>query len=190
MNMIIEDYLNIENDFFELNSEEKIAYMNLYFDKPSDIMNKNSITKTPIFNDEFISWISKAFKRAPRGYRIDLNIEFKDFEGYDNESLCEIFKKNILLEVKANKLEADGKNKTAFSLIIIGIIFFLAMLLINNLWKSGGVAKDIFSYIADIATTVTFWEAMTILVVNNKERRSYLKCLYNKFNKIEFVLKN
>ena len=45
-------------------------------------------------------------------------------------------------------------------------------------------------YISDIATTVSFWEAMTILVVEQKEKRAYLKNLKSRFSSIRFVDKN
>lgn len=92
----------------------------------------------------------------------------------------------MVLEFKKSERKANSKNFIAYSLIIIGIIFFVIMILINNLWKDGGILKDIFKYVSDIATTVTFWETMTILVVENKERRSYMKNLYSRFDNIEF----
>jgi len=45
--------------------------------------------------------------------------------------------------------------------------------------------KEIFRYISDIATTVTFFKAMTILIVENKENANHLKDISGKFNSIE-----
>ena len=180
----IKEYMGIEKDFFELDKEKKIAYMKLEFSKPSDIFDLNSISKIPILSDDFIDWVSSSFDMAPRGYKIDLEVLFDDLEGYDNDKLQKIFRKNMMLEFKKTQGKAHTKNLIAYSLIGLGVIFFITMLLITNLWKDGGVAKDIFTYIADIATTVTFWEAMTILVVENKERRSYMKNLYSRFDNI------
>lgn len=183
------EFLDIENEFYELDKENKIAYMKLEFDKPSDLFDQNTISNTPILSSEYIRWVSDSFERAPRGYKIDLKILFNDLEDYDNEKLNDIFKKNMVLEFKKIERNANSKNIIAYSLIIIGIIFFVIMILINNLWKDGGILKDIFKYVSDIATTVTFWEAMTILVVENKERRSYMKNLYSRFDNIEFKKK-
>ena len=133
-----------------------------------------------------MDWISSAFDFAPKKYKIDLSVSFKDLQGYDEDTLQIIFKKNIMLELKKNEGKAHSKNVIAYSLIGIGVAFFVAMLMINNLWTSGGLLKDIFSYVADIATTVTFWEAMTILVVESKERRSYMRNLLERFSKIHF----
>lgn len=183
------EFLDIENDFYELDKDNKIAYMKLEFQKPSDIFDKNTISKTPILSTDYIKWVSDSFERAPRGYKINLEILFNDLEEYDNEKLNDIFKRNMVLEFKKSERKANSKNFIAYSLIIIGIIFFVIMILINNLWKDGGILKDIFKYVSDIATTVTFWEAMTILVVENKERRSYMKNLYSRFDNIEFKKK-
>ena len=39
----------------------------------------------------------------------------------------------------------------------------------------------------DIATMVTFWEAMTILVVRNREQKKYLDSLVGSFHSISFL---
>ena len=44
------------------------------------------------------------------------------------------------------------------------------MMMITNLWEDGGVWKNIICYIMDITTIVTFFEAMNILIVENKEK--------------------
>lgn len=190
MNKNVKEFINIEEEFFELDKENKITHINLEFNKPSDIFDINSITKVPILSDDFIELIQSSFELAPRKYKIHLTISFDDLEGYDNDSLQDIFNRNMMLEFKRNEVKANTKNKIAISLICIGLLFFIAMLLISNLWHDGGVLKEIFTYIADIATTVTFWEAMTILVVENKERRTYMKNLYTRFDSIEFKKKD
>lgn len=182
----LKELLNVENEFFDLDYNKRIAYMHLEFDKPSDIFDLNSKTKLPVLSDDFMEWIASAFDYAPKKYKIDLDVSFTDMEGFDNDALQAIFKKNMMLEFKENEGKARTKNNIAFSLIGIGVIFFITMLLINNLWINGGLIKDIFKYVADIATTVTFWEAMTILVVENKERRSYMKNLIGRFSSIRF----
>ena len=185
----MEEYKNIEGEFFVLDHEKKIAYMELEFDKPSDIFDTNAITKMPILSDDFLEWIESAFSEAPRKYWIDLRISFLDFEGYDEEQMKTIFLKNMVLEFKKNHEKARVKNHLAYSLLGIGICLFIAMMLITNLWKDGGLVKDIFAYIADITTTVTIWEAMTILVVENKERRTYMKNLLSRFSSLRFAVK-
>ena len=183
---LAEDFKNIENDFFELDHENKKAHMKLSFSKPSDIFDVNSITKLPVLSDDFNDWIKSSFEYAPRKYKIDLDIGFDDMEGYEEEQLKEIFHKNMLLEGKKNLKQTALKNKIALGLVITGLISLIAMILLLSLWKDGDVAKEIVSYVFDIATTVTFWEAMTILIVENKEKRDLTKNFIRKYDSITF----
>ena len=52
------------------------------------------------------------------------------------------------------------------------------------------LAKEIISYIFDISVTVTFWEALTILIVENKEKRKTDIEILKRFKTIKFHLNN
>jgi len=185
--MIIKEIANIEKYFFDIDENVKIARIVLEFDRPEDIFDRNYITKTPVLSDDFSKWIGSAFDLVSPKYRIDLTVRFKDMGDYTEEGLSEIFRKNMDLEFKSKFAANRKKNHIAFSLIGVGVAFFLVMMLISRLWCTESVWKDIFVYISDIATTVTFWEAMTILVVEQKEKRAYLRNLRNRFSAIRFV---
>jgi len=180
---------NLENEFFELDHINKIAYMKLEFNKPSDIFDVSSITKTPIFSDDFVEWIYSAFEYTPNKYKLNLDVSFNEMENYTSEQLKNIFDKNIALEFKKHERKAFSKNKIAYSLIGLGVLSLLAMLLITYLWIGENVLKSIFTYVFDIATTVTIWEAMTILIVENKERRSQIVSLVKGVDAIKFEKK-
>ena len=182
----IRNLINIENDFFDLDNENKIANMKLEFETPDEIFDKNSITKIPIFSDDFSDWLKVAFEYTPKNYKINLDISFNDFKEYTEDDFKDIFIKNTLLEFNRSRRKNKLKNRIAYCLIFLGILFFVIMLLLSNLWKNGGLVKDIFSYMFDIATTVMFWEAATILIVENAERRNYAKSLIKKFGSIDF----
>lgn len=186
MNKKVKDFINLEEEFFELDKESKMANMKLEFESPIEIFDKNSITKTPVFNDEFTEWMQAAFEYAPRGYKINLDVAFNDMGEYTSEDLKSFFLKNTALEFKRSQRKMNLKNKIAFVLIGLGLVLLIALLLVTALWKDGGTAKEIFTYVFDIATTVTFWEALTILVVENTERRNYMGSLLKKFKNIEF----
>jgi len=183
---LLDLYKDIENEFFELDHEKKIALMKLHFSKVSDIFDTNSLTKQPIMSDDFLDWIKSAFDYAPKKYKIDIDISFDDLEDYSEEELEKLFLKNVFLEAKKSGRDMIAKNKIALNLIILGLIFLVTMILITSLWKDGGVIKEIISYIMDIACTVTIWEALTILIIDNKEKREYSKNLMKKFDKIIF----
>ena len=183
---ILEDYKNIEESFFALDHENKTVSIPLVFEKPSDIFDINAITKTPVFNDDFLEWIFASFQYSPRRYKVDLDISFQDLEGYKEEDLKKIFYKNIFLDAKKNQKESTFKNKIAIGLVITGVFSLTAMILLMSLWKDGGIVKEIISYIFDIAVTVTLWEAMTILIVDKKEKREFCTNLLKRFHSISF----
>ena len=189
MGEIKEKFENIENEFFELDHENKKALMRLEFEKPSDIFDKNAITKIPVLSDDFIEWVKSAFGYAPSKYKIDLVISFNDLESYSEEELRNIFFKNIILEGKKALEDNVSKNKIALGLIGLGTLFLIGMILLKGFWTDGGVFEEIVSYILDIACTVTIWEALTILIVENKEKRDLAKNLIKKFDSISFIKK-
>lgn len=183
----IKELSGIEETFFVIDKNAGVARIELQFETPAELFDGNYLSKTPILSDDFMDWISSAFSLVSTDYKIDLTVKFEDMQGYTEEELRKIFSQNIGLEFKSKFMENRRNNRVAFSLIGIGILFFLAMLAISHLWNSDSVWKEIFVYISDIATTVTFWEAMTILVVQQREKRAYLKNLVNRFSEIRFI---
>lgn len=179
-------YEHIEEDFFEIDKETKIAHVKLIFEKPSDIFDLNYISKLPVLSDDFLDWIGSAFQLIPLKYKIELTVEFNDLEGWDEERLSDVFKKNIMLEHRAVKSREKKKNIIACGLIGIGAVMFIAMILISRLWQADSLLKDIFFYLSDIATTVAFWEAMYILVVERGESGFHRKSLVYRFASIKF----
>ena len=95
--------------------------------------------------------------------------------------------KNILLDAKSKLDNQKKRNSIAYGLIAVGIVFFIGMILTELQWETESVMKTIISYISDIATTVAFWEAMTILIVERKEQRSYLKAVGKRFSGVSFA---
>ena len=186
MGRFIYQYRNIEDEFFDLDHANKKALMKLEFNRPSDIFDKNAVTKLPVLSDDFLDWVRASFEYAPRNYKIDLDIAFTEMEGYSEEQLRDIFFKNMLLEGKKSLQTTHVKNVIALGLAITGLVLLVSMILLMSLWKDGGIAKEIVSYIFDIATTVTFWEAMTIWIVENKEKRELTGNLVRKYDSITF----
>lgn len=179
-------YGRIEEDFFDIDKKAKIARVKLKFEKPSDIFDVNYISKLPVLSDDFLDWIGSVFKLIPLKYKIDLTIEYDDLEGWDEEQLLDVFKKNIMLEYRSAKNIEKRKNLIAYGLIGAGSIMFIAMILISSLWHADSLLKDVFIYISDIATTVAFWEAMYILVVERGESGFRRKGLAYRFASIKF----
>ena len=186
MKNIIKKYENIEKEFFEIDEENKVAKVKLYFAAAPDVFDLSYETKKPVLSDDFFDWVKTAFDIIPRKYKIDLDVRFGDLCGYDAEELKKIFTDNIFLEYKTQANERRTRRNIAYGLIGIGTVMLVGMILINALWNAENIFKTIFSYVADIAATVTYWEALNILVVEDKENRSYVTGLVKRFGGIKF----
>lgn len=186
----INELLNIEKEFYDFDEEKKEINFKLEFSEPEEIFDKNSITKVPVLSDEFFSWIQSSLEYTPNDYKLNIDIKFDDMKGYNEQQLKEIFNKNLQLEFKKNHRQKKSKDLIAYSLIAIGIVSLISMLLITWLWTQESLFRKIVTYVLDIATTVVIWEAMTMLLVENKERRSYLKNILIRFGSISFGEKN
>lgn len=181
-----EKFKHIEEEFFEIDKKDRSAKIKLSFDKVSDVFDVNYVTHIPVLSDDFMDWIGSTFQLIPSRYKIHLTINFRDYEGYTEKQLTDIFWKNILLDAKSKIGNQKKRNSIAAGLIAIGVAFFISMLLIETQWHTESIMKTIFSYISDIATTVTFWEAMTILIVERREQRSNSNAIRKRFSSITF----
>ena len=95
-----EEFRNVESEFFDIDEERKIATLRFHFASPEDLMDVNSVTKIPVLNDEFSDWIQYALAYTPRRVKIDIDVSFSSMDGYTEEGLFEIFRKNVGLEAK------------------------------------------------------------------------------------------
>lgn len=185
--VIIKEIANIDESFFDIDKANKTAGIELRYSKTSDIFDNSCMSKMPVLNDDFMDSLIKAFRRISSRYKIDLKVRFDDMDGYSQTQLADIFKKNIELELRSRLAEKRKRKSVAIGLIITGVLFFITMMLIQRLWNSSSVWKDIFVYAGDIATTITFWEALIILVVEQKKSRAYLNDLRSRFSSISFT---
>lgn len=183
----IEELAHIEEDFFDIDESTGTARIELQFDSPESVFDTNYISKTPVLSDDFMEWLTSAFSLVSPKYKIDLMVRFKDMGTYTDDSLHRIFVKNLELEFKSRYMESRKRNKIAYSLIGIGLVFFALMIAITHFWNDESIWKEIITYISDIAATVTIWEALTILVVEQRENRAHLKNLAERFSAIRFL---
>ena len=182
-------YNNIESEFFDIDKEKKQAFIKLSFNKPSDIFDINFISKKPVLSDDFMDWIRSCYNLVPRKYKINLDVEFEDMEEYDDETLKDIFVKNIMLEAKSLQEKNKSRNNVGWVLTGMGLVFLLSMIFIEFLWKEESLLRTIFAYVSDILATVTLWEALTLLVVERYENRMEKQDLALRFHSISFTKK-
>lgn len=176
---------NIEEKFFEMDEDEKITKINLQFKSPKDIFDSNIISKKPILNDSFNEWFSYCLKLAPTKYQLELHIYFDDLSGYSEEELKQIFVDNIILDRKIYNSSKKAKNNVAIGLIILGIILLIGNIIFTAVLPDD-LTKTIFTYILDIAATVTFWEALGILLVERNVHRTETIATLKKIKSINF----
>ena len=187
--MKIKDIKNIEKTFYEFDETNRLTKITLEYNNPEEIIDKNYATKEPVFTKDFMSKVASSISRASAKYDIDITVRFDDMGGYTEEELKDIFCDNIRLEVKSQLVSNRNRYRIAFGLISIGIVFFAAMLLVNKLWDGDSIWRDLFVYVSDITTTITFWEAVRIIVVEQKEKRTYIKNIRSRFSEIHFISK-
>lgn len=180
----------VEREFFDIDDENKRTNFNLEFSSLEDIFDPNLKSGVPALSDDFVEWLKEALEYSPKKYKIDLNVTFDDLGEYTEEELKIIFQKNMMLEYKKMKRNEFSKNRLAYSLIGVGIVLLISTFTILSMWKNIGLIYEIFSYILDIATTVVFWEALTILLVEGRERKFYLKQIITRFDKVVFKKKD
>lgn len=161
----------IEADFFEMDQNNRTALIRLKFEKPAEIFEPDVITKTPKMSEAFLEWITWSFDYVPDDYRLDIRVFLKDLEGYREDELTEICKKNILLETSSYRRKVWRLNRLALSLCALGMVIIFAYVGVNLWWDSDSIAKEIVIFVMDIAATVPFWSAADIYFVKNGEQR-------------------
>lgn len=182
-NLSIQD---IEEQFFELDHENRVAQIRLEYEKPAAIFDCSTVSKIPKMSEVFIDWVIRCFELIPKKYKLDVDVVFADLDGYTEEELSEICAKNILLEIKIRKRRTERENRLALSLCAIGLLFILASIYIGNVWTDGGTAQEIVMFFLDIFATVPFWAAVEIYVVDSSEKRETVRNLLLRFHAITF----
>ena len=178
--------LSIHEDFFRLDKEAKLARIDLAFDSSSDIFTPAVQSEIPILSEDFITWLFSAFDYLPDKYRLDITVFFNDMEGFSEESLKEIFRKNIMLALRIHAQKAHRQNRLALTLCVTGLVFILASVLLGQLWTEESTVHDIVLSVLDIVATVPFWGAMEIYLIDGSERRKTAANIRKRFNSISF----
>lgn len=178
------DFEQIENEFFDITGD--IAIVRLHFENPDEVFDVNCLSRTPIFNDDFDDWLQSAFEMIPSKYKIQLEISFDDMGGYTPDQLDDIFSNNLLLSARTLTQSIHRRDNIAIGLMIAGVVSFIAMMLISKLWETESFWHEVFFYFLDIATTVLFWEAAGILLVETREHRVTVKAYRERFASVRF----
>ena len=183
---VIKKINNAEKDFFDIDTDNKVAKVPLHFETVDDIFDSAFLVKTPVFNDDFNGFLESIIGLVPPQYKIALDISFDSTGDYTTEELREIFRRNLELKARSFKESIRNSNHLAYALIAAGFLTFVAMMVIGRLWNAENFWHDVFFYFLDITTTVLFWEAAGILFVENREKRRGVKSYIDRFESISF----
>lgn len=184
--MKLKELKNVEKQFFEHDEDSKVSKIVLKYEKPDDIFDKTCVSAIPLLSMEALAYIGNAFSLVPRKHKIDLTLRFSDMSGYTEEELMDILEKNFMLEMESKLSASKRRNHLAYTFIGAGVLFFFAMSMVKTFWTSESIWKDLFFYLFDIITTVSLYEAVTILSVEREEKMATIINLRKRFSAIHF----
>ena len=78
MEQLGKKYLNIEDEFFELDHEQNTAIIRMEYEKPSDIIESSTVTKTPRLSGDFVESLIGIFDYLPLKYKLHIQVAFDD----------------------------------------------------------------------------------------------------------------
>ena len=184
--MKIKTAAEIQSEFFDIDREAKIAHIELGCDTPDDMFDTRYISKQPILSEDFKDTLIDSLRLVKRKYKIDLTVRFRDFGAYSEEGLHTLFRKNLEFGACAAEQVLHEFN-VGWYMFGAGIVCFFLTMLLNLGWQKESVWKEILIYVADILTTVFFWEAVSLFFTGRRERRDTLREAARRFCAIHFV---
>lgn len=186
--MKLKEWERIDDTFFEIDEKEKIAKIVLKYEKPEDILDRTCVSEIPLLRLETLGYFRNIFGKVSPKYKVDLTLRFDDFSDYTEEQLVDILKKNMAIELKSRMSASRSRDKLAYGFIAAGVLSFLLMFLVRCVWNSETVWNELFFYLFDIITTVSLYQAVTILGLERKEKLAVVKNLHDSFSAIHFEI--
>lgn len=186
--MKLKEWERIDDTFFEIDEKEKIAKIVLKYEKPEDILDRTCVSEIPLLRLETLGYFRNIFGKVSPKYKVDLTLRFDDFSDYTEEQLVDILKKNMAIELKSRMSASRSRDKLAYGFIAAGVLSFLLMFLVRCVWNSEIVWNELFFYLFDIITTVSLYQAVTILGLERKEKLAVVKNLHDSFSAIHFEI--
>ena len=186
--MKLKEWERIDDTFFEIDEKEKTAKIVLKYEKPEDILDRTCVSEIPLLRLETLGYFRNIFGKVSPKYKVDLTLRFDDFSDYTEEQLVDILKKNMAIELKSRMSASRSRDKLAYGFIAAGVLSFLLMFLVRCVWNSETVWNELFFYLFDIITTVSLYQAVTILGLERKEKLAVVKNLHDSFSAIHFEI--
>ncbi len=166
-----ERQLELIKKYYDVDIDNKIINITLHYDKASDILDVTaSSKKSPLFLHEPLEKINDLISNAPFGYKLAINFEIDDYEGYDPKNIISSFNDTLELSQYAARKHRQFKQLLSATLVLIGVLLLFFMVVSKNLmWFGNGIKAEIINEVINITAWVFVWEAVTLLFLEHSE---------------------
>lgn len=159
--------IELLSHYYRIDREKKLVYLELRFDKASDVLEKSyGLSSSPMFSAEILEKIGSIYTQIPVDFTIEVELEIGDYEGYDPQNLLERFNEALEINNYINQRDKRKKWLQAILLVLTGIAILAVMGFgAVNHWfgPEGSESASLWTEVLDIAGWVFVWEAVTIL---------------------------
>lgn len=178
--------------YYTLDKENKVISITLHYEKASELLAKNiGNTKHFIFSQEVLEKIDGIIQNIPAGYKVAINFEIGDYEGYNPKELIESFNDTLELAQYDSRRQRQRKELLCAILVLVGIILLFIMASgKGNGWFGSGIKEDIIEEIIDIAAWVFVWEAVSIFFLEHSKEAIFSLKIRRMVTKISMYEKN
>ena len=183
--------IKIFEKYYNVDEENKIVSFTLYYEKASEILDTNTGNPLmPQFSNEVLQKINSLIEKAPFGYKVEINFEINDYEGYDPKLIIESFNDTLELNQYCARKAKQKKQLIASNLILVGIILLFIMVIskVGN-WFGDNLKTEIASEVINIAAWVFIWEAVTMLFLEYSEQNIFALRIKKRVSQIKMTKK-
>ncbi len=155
------DYLL--DKYFNIDKVNKIAFLNLHYDKASDILDVTSSKGEYLISDDTINSINNLIKMIPSKFKVEINLNIDDYENFDKEGILKSFNDTIEMNYYQREQLVKYRNLKVGFLVAIGVLLLSAMVYFkSNYQETDTLSTSIISEVIDITAWVFIWEAVTV----------------------------
>ncbi len=178
--------IELYQEYYDVDEANKTIDISLHYEKASELLNLNMCKKEhPLFGKSFLEEVQEIIENAPIGYKLHLNFEIDDYEGYDPKVLIKSFNDTLELGQYNSRNEKQRKQWISAILVLIGILILFMMTIIkDNEILGEGIRSSIITEVMDIIAWVFVWEAATILFLDHSEQTKLTLFIKHRVSKI------
>ena len=160
MNKKKEMQMNILKNYFKIDGN--IATLKLVYDTFAELINPNfGDEKIDKLNDKLFSDIREAVSLLPKRFKLNVQIEIKDFGDYTKQECENIIKQNVYLVGYHIIKENHKKLASGWSLIGVGAVILLVSYLLRN--------YDLWFDLINISGTLFVWEGVNAAFIERNQ---------------------